>query len=75
MKLKVSEVEKSREEDLRSYQRMVGGFLKAFKSEALRILLAQNSDLNFSEIKRLTPSELAKVTTEEEAAKKSTSKQ
>ena len=38
LKLKLSEVEKSREDDLWSYQRMVGGFLKAFKSEAQRIL-------------------------------------
>ena len=39
LKLKLAEVEKSlseerrvREDDLRSYQRMVGGFLRAFKS-------------------------------------------
>ena len=45
LKLKLFEIEKSlseerrtREDDLRSYQRMVGGFLRAFKSEAKRIL-------------------------------------
>ena len=54
---------------------MVGGFLKAFKSETRRIMLTQNSNLNFSEIKRLTPSDLAKVVAEEEATKKSASKQ
>ena len=54
---------------------MVGGFLKAFKFETRRIILTQNSDLNFSEIEKLTPSDLSKVATEEEAAKKSASKQ
>ena len=39
LKFKVSELEKSREDDLRSYQRMVEGFLKAFKSETRRILV------------------------------------
>ena len=38
--LKMSQVERSRENDLRYYQRMVGGFLKVFKSETRRILLA-----------------------------------
>ena len=75
LKLKLSEVEKSREDDLRSYQRMVGGFFKAFKSEAKRLLLCQNSGLDFSEIVKLTPSDLAKVVTEEEAAMKSACKQ
>ena len=53
---------------------MVRGFLKAFKSEARRILLTQESDLDFSELERVTPSDLAKVSTEEEIAKKSASK-
>ena len=68
-------MEKVREDDLRSYQRMVGGFLKAFRSEAWRILLTQKFDLDFLELKRVTPSDLAKVVTEEEAAKKFISKQ
>ena len=54
---------------------MVGGFLKVFKSEARRIMLIQNSDLYFSEIEMLTPSDLAKVAAKEEATKKSASKQ
>ena len=54
---------------------MVGGFLKAFKSKAWRIMLIQNSDLYFSEIEMLTPSDLAKVAAKEEATKKSASKQ
>ena len=75
LKLKLSEVEKAQEDDLRSYQKMVGGFLKAFKSETRRIMLTHNPDLDFSEIDRLAPSDLAKVAAEEEAAKKSASKQ
>ena len=75
MKLTLSEVEKSQENDLWSYQKMVGGFLKAFKSEARRILLTQKPDLDFSELERVTPSDLAKVAAEEETAKKSASKQ
>ena len=54
---------------------MVGGFLKTFKSETRRIILTQNSDLNFSKIEKLTPSDLAKVAAEEESTKKSASKQ
>ena len=54
---------------------MVGGFLKAFKSKTQRIILTQNSDLYFSEIEKLTPSDLEKVVAEEEAAKKSAFKQ
>ena len=54
---------------------MVGGFLKAFKSEAKRLLLCQNSGLDFFEIEKLSPRDLAKVAVEEEAAKKSASKQ
>ena len=53
---------------------MVGGFLKAFKSEAKRILQTQKSYLDFAELEKVTPSDLAKVASEEEAAKKSTSK-
>ena len=53
---------------------MFGGFLRAFKSEAKRILQFQKSNLNFSELEKVTPSDLAKVASEEEAAKKSTSK-
>ena len=75
MKLKVAELEKSRQDDLKSYQRMVGGFLKDFKSKTPRILLTQKSDLDFSELERVSPTDLAKVATEEEATKKSTSKQ
>ena len=69
--MKVSELGKSREDDLRSYQRMVGGFLKTFKFETQRILLTQKYDLDFYELERVTPSDLAKVAAEEEAAKKS----
>ena len=54
---------------------MVSGFLKAFKFETQRILLTQKSCLDFSEIKRVTSSDLAKVAAEEEVAKKSASKQ
>ena len=89
LKLKLAEVEKSlleaekslskekkiREEDLRSYQRMVGGFLRAFKSETKRILQSQRSDLDFSELEKMTPTDLAKVVKEEEDAKKSASEQ
>ena len=75
LKLKLSEVERSREDDLRYYQRMVGGFLKAFKSETQRLLLAQNFYLDFSELERLAPSDLAKVVAEEDATKKSAFKQ
>ena len=82
LKLKLAEVEKSlseerrtRENDLRSYQRMVGGFLRAFKSETKRILQIQKSDLDFLELEKMTPTDLAKVAKEEEDAKKSASKQ
>ena len=75
LKLKVTELEKSHQDDLRSYQRMVEGFLKAFKSETRRILLTQKSDLDFSKLEKVTPNNLAKVAAEEEAAKKSASKQ
>lgn len=75
LRLKVAEVEKSREEDLASYRKMVGGFLKAFKSEVRRILHAQNPELDLSEIEKVSPSDLAKVAAEEEAAKKSASRQ
>ena len=54
---------------------MVRSFLKAFKSKANRLLLGQNSSLDFSEMEKLSPSDLAKVAAEEEAAKKSASKQ
>ena len=46
-----------------------------FKSKTRRIMLTQNSDLDFFEIDRLAPSDLAKVGAEEKAAKKSASKQ
>ena len=69
------ELKKSRQDDLKSYQRMVEGFLKAFKSETQRILLTQKSNLDFSELERVSPSDLVKVAAEEEAAKKFTSKQ
>ena len=51
---------------------MVGGFLRAFKSETKRILQSQRSDLNLSELEKMIPSHLAK---EEEDAKKSASEQ
>ena len=54
---------------------MVGSFFKAFKSEAKRILQSQRSDLDFSELEKVTPTDLAKVTKEEEATKRSASKQ
>ena len=54
---------------------MVGGFLKAFKSETKRILHSQRSDLDFSELEKMTPTYLAKVVKEEEDAKKSASEQ
>ena len=38
-------------------------------------MLTQNYDLNFSEIEKLTPSDLVKVAAEKEAAKKYASKQ
>ena len=71
----LSEVKRDREDDLRSYQRMVGGLLRAFKSEAKRILQIQKSDLDFSELEKVTPTDLAMVAKEDEAAKKSASKQ
>ena len=71
----MSEERRVREDDLQSYQRMVGGFLRAFKSEAKRILQIQKSDLNFSELEKMTPTDLAKVAKEEEDAKKFTAKQ
>ena len=88
LKLKLAEVEKSLseaekslseerriwEDDLQSYQRMVRGFLRAFKSKTKRILQIQKSDLNFSELEKMTPTDLAKVAKEEEDAKKSASK-
>ena len=54
---------------------MVMGFLKVYKSESQRVLLAQHSDLNFSKLEKLTPSDLAWLSSEEEAVKKSTAKQ
>ena len=79
LKLKLAEVEKSlseaekslseekriQEDDLRSYQRMVGDFLRAFKSETKRILQSQRSDLDISELQKMTPSHLVKVAKEE----------
>ena len=50
---------------------MVGDFLRAFKSETKRILQSQRSDLDFSELEKMTPTYLAKVAKEEEEAKKS----
>ena len=89
LKVKLAEVEKSlaqtekllseerrtREDDLRSYQRMVGGFLRAFKSETKRVLLSQRSDLDLTELEEMTPSHLARVAKEEEDARKSASEQ
>ena len=66
---------RAQDDDLQSYQRMVGGFLREFKSEAKRILQFQKSDLNFSELEKMTLTDLAKVAKEEETAKKSASKQ
>ena len=74
MKLKVAELEKSRQDDLRSYQKIVRRFLKAFKFETRRILLTLKSDLDFFELERVMPSDLEKVVTEDKAAKKSSSK-
>ena len=54
---------------------MVGGFFKAFKSETQRILLTQKSNLDFSELEKVSPSDLAKEAVEEEADKKSASKE
>ena len=54
---------------------MVGGFLRAFKSETKRILQSQRSDLDFLELEKMTPTDLAKVEKEEEDAKKFASKQ
>ena len=82
LKKKLAEVEKSlseekriREDDLRSYQRMVGGFLRAFKSETKRVLQNQRPDLDLSELEEMTPSHLARVAKEEEDAMKSASEQ
>ena len=50
---------------------MVGGFVKAFKSEVWRILYSQHSDLDLSEVDKITAIDLAKVAKEEEEAKKS----
>ena len=58
----MSEEKQIREDDLRSYQRMVGGFLRAFKSETRRVLRSQRSDLDLSELEEMTPSHLEKVT-------------
>ena len=71
----LSEEKRIREDDLRSYQRMVGGFLRAFKSETKRFLQSQRSDLDLSELEKMTPSHMAKVAKEEEDAKKSASEQ
>ena len=54
---------------------MVWDFLRAFKSETKRILLSQRSDLDLSELEKMTPSHLAKVAKEEEDAKRSASEQ
>ena len=54
---------------------MVGGFLRAFKSETRRVLQNQRSDLDLSELEEMTPSHLARVAKEEEDARKSTSEQ
>ena len=82
MEKSLSEAEKSlfeekriQEDDLRSYQRMVGGFLRAFKSETKRILQSQRSDLDFSKLEKMTPTYLAKVAKEEVDAKKSACEQ
>ena len=74
LKLKVAELEKSREDNLKSYQKMVGEFLKAFKSKTQRILLTQKSNLDFFDLKKVKPSDLAKIAVEEEVAKKSVAK-
>ena len=71
----LSEEKRIREDDLRSYQRMVGGFLRAFKSETRRVLQNQRSDLDLSELEEMTPSHLARVAKEEEDARKSASEQ
>ena len=71
----LSEEKRIREDDLRSYQRMVGGFLRAFKSETRRVLQNQRPDLDLSELEEMTPSHLARVAKEEEDARKSASEQ
>ena len=71
----LSEEKRIREDDLRSYQRMVGGFLRAFKSETRRVLQNQRSDLDLSELEEMTPSHLARVAKEEEEAMKYASEQ
>ena len=68
--LKMAELTRSRGEDLRSYRKMVGGFVKAFKSEARRILHGVHPDLDLTEIDKITAIDLARVAKEEEEAKK-----
>ena len=53
---------------------MVGGFLRAFKSETRIVLQSQRSDLDLSELEEMTP-HLARVAKEEEDARKSASEQ
>ena len=54
---------------------MVGGFLRAFKSETRRVLQSQRSDLDLLELEEMTHSHLARVAKEEEDARKSASEQ
>ena len=54
---------------------MVGGFLRAFKSETRRVLLSQRPDLDLSKLEEMTPSHLAKVAKDEEDTKKAASEQ
>ena len=70
----MAEPSKSRDDDLRTYRKIVGGFVKAFKSEVRGILHPQHPDLDLSEVDKITSINLAKVAEEEEATKKSASK-
>lgn len=62
------EEKKAREDNKKVYQKMVARLLKAYRSECCMILSSQNPNFDFSDLERLTPSDLARLAKEEETS-------
>ena len=75
LKEELAEEKNYHDDDKKSYQKMVKRFFKAYKSECRRMLSTQHSDLDFSKLEKITPNDLARLDTKEEATNKSISKQ
>ena len=73
LKKELAKERKSRRYDIKTYQK-VQGFLKAYKFESRRVLLAKHGDLDFSKLVKLIPNDLTRLAFEEDASRNSTSK-